>query len=256
MFYIAGKNVFAYPFRNKTMPPLIFSGHSDVVLDIGSPSYGRWLWSISTDKSLRIWEIGQAVFRREYKHPHVLTACTMMPNQSSLMTGDDSGNIYLWDLNEDGLAWSLTLFDSDTGVRTLSSTSIDGQNYIVVANRSGLMWLYKMVNDSRHIVLIQELTAHRMSVLRVKFSPDGRWLATTGADGACRLWSFEDERLTLAREIDEHDGWVWSCCFSQDGNYLATCGSDTKVFLWSVPTCEKIKEYVGHKRDVTCVALC
>lgn len=71
---------------------------------------------------------------------------------------------------------------------------------------------------------------HQGAVRAVTYSPDGRWLATAGADGTIRVW--KPGAATLARGLVGHAGEVQSLAWSSDSNTLASGGTDGTVRLW------------------------
>src|SRR5437588_454268 len=77
-----------------------------------------------------------------------------------------------------------------------------------------------------------ELRGHECEVLCVAFSPDGRILASGGADGSIKTWG-----LPLGEEIrhlERQKGSVFGLAFSPDGQWLASAsaGSDPVVALF------------------------
>jgi WD40 repeat protein len=72
---------------------------------------------------------------------------------------------------------------------------------------------------------------HRGGVKSVSFSPDGRFLASGGADGVVRMWDIESGREVRRME---HGDWVQSVSFSPDGRFLASGGRDGVVRVWEV----------------------
>ena len=88
---------------------------------------------------------------------------------------------------------------------------------------------------------------HGTSVTATAFSPDSRFLATAGADGAVCLTKLESAG-TVGRLIHEHP--VTSVGFAEDGSLLATaCGQTASV--WTITGEEIVRvEFDGHVEQV------
>ena len=67
----------------------------------------------------------------------------------------------------------------------------------------------------------------------IALSPDGRTIASGGADGSVILWDLETSQQ-LGDPIAAHTEGVRSLAFSGDGRTLASAGVDGDVVVWDV----------------------
>ena len=91
-------------------------------------------------------------------------------------------------------------------------------------------------------------------MIRVRFSPDGKTLASVSDDNTAKLWDLQGQELS---NLKGHSYWVVNLAYSPDGKTLATGGWDGKVILWDLNLdqlmakgCQWMQDYFQHNSKV------
>jgi WD40 repeat protein len=90
---------------------------------------------------------------------------------------------------------------------------------------------------------------HSDAVLSLDFSPDGKLLASGGADKIARVTDLASGRQVNLFEGHTHH--VMGVAFRADGRVLATAGGDGVVLVWDMIMGERKKKIEGWSKEVT-----
>ncbi|KND02337.1 uncharacterized protein SPPG_09062 [Spizellomyces punctatus DAOM BR117] len=141
-----------------------------------------------------------------------------------------------------------------TGICDLDPDSVppgwkkEGGDWLVVYNPRSPSLLKARLN----VELVHSLE-HSSVVCCVKFSPDGKYLATGcnrvafvyDAISGARISTLSDERAPK-----DSDLYIRSVCFSPDGKYLATGAEDRIIRIWDIQRRKIVFTLDGHEQDI------
>jgi RNA polymerase sigma factor (sigma-70 family) len=131
----------------------------------------------------------------------VVEAMALSPDGRRLALGLHTGEVYLCDAQSGADATRFRAVDPPPG-------TVDPiQNFAHSIIGQGVVW-------------------------SLSFSPDGRWLGTSGTDGRVRLWEVATRQEVL--RLTAHQGYVHEVAFGADSRTILSCGEDAQAYLWSL----------------------
>lgn len=90
---------------------------------------------------------------------------------------------------------------------------------------------------------------HTDGIRSLKYSIDGKWLASGSCDNTVKIWDTTD--YNCVQTLTGHTDWVHSVSFSNNSLYLATGSYDNTVKIWRCPN--KAKNEDGETSKWECI---
>jgi WD40 repeat protein len=236
--------------------------HHDQVHGLALSPDGKRLFTAGRDGLVAQWDVdtGKEVCRFE-GHRGGTCGLSLSEDGKLLATAGDDGTVQVWDVATKRRQCRIDVsWDGVTAVALLP----DGRS-VVSADAMGAIVQWSARTGAKERSIGSSAPGHAAPLLArdlpdsarlecFTWSPDGRFLATGGADHWVRLWDAATGMQVHA--LGRHTDVVWSVAFSPDGKYVASAGRrDGLVHLWDVATGKAVHRFGrGHRGGISRLA--
>ncbi len=173
----------------------------------------------------------------------------------TLASASDDQTIRIWDANPGWILERTIGSQDDSTTIAHRVTAVDfnaDSSQILVAggipSRRGELQVFNTADGSRVFSLPQ---AHDDVIYAARFSPDGKRIASGGADKYLR--TFDIATSQQIRRFEGHTSYVLGVAWKRDGQLLASAGADNTVKVWNAETGDQQRTIETFRRHVTAV---
>ncbi len=176
-------------------------------------------------------------------------------DQKTLVSASDDRSVRVWDANPGWILERKIDNIDDPNLIAHRVTSIDfnaDSSQLLIASgipsRRGELQVFNVFDGSRVLYLPQ---AHDDVIYSAKFSPDGKRIASGGADKYLRI--FDIATSQQLRRFEGHTSYLLGVAWKRDGQIIATSGADNTIKVWESETGDQQRTIENFGRHVTAV---
>ncbi len=175
-------------------------------------------------------------------HSYTNLVAAFSKDGKTLVTGGQTGVLKIWEVKTGRLLACKDVENSDIPRMYSVAYSPDGKTVALGtddAPREVQLWAVEGKAPLRG------LKGPKGLILGLVFSPDGKTIAASDADGQVWLWSAEGGKPL--RILKCHPSWAGKLAFSPDGEALYVGTGKGDILVWAVRTGEKTRTLSGHE---------
>lgn len=240
-------------------PLATLKGHESAILSVAVTDQGDRVVSTSADHTLRCFSLDSPTPLWTWKARSAVCAAAVQPGSKIVAAGLADGTLLLLDVS--GPA-PKEIFSQPSHIAGIASLAFSprGDRLATVGGDGALrIWT---VGEKGSVASLARFEGQvkaggsvgSLPLTGVAFMPDGRYVATVGADKSVRIWDVETK--TEARSFHAHTDWVTAVAFSPNGRFVASVGveKDKALRVFELPPLESSPTR-GHVLKVTAVAV-
>jgi WD40 repeat protein len=236
-------------------------GHMASVVAISPhPTDPQRLMTSSWDGTVREWNIatGELLQTIDLDAEPVMAARYLPSGTEAIFAWLDPGirgesHLALWSLEQ---PQQLREYETRIPILTTVRFNRDSSRLLVGGanvERQGNYGEIALFDTETGAEIVRFAPVHSGGVLSAVFSPDERYVVSTGDDGLIVLWDAATGREI--RRLVGHSDVVRTALFSPDGTIILSVGFDGLIMLWDVETGEEILRFSAHQGRAQSIAL-
>jgi WD40 repeat protein/energy-coupling factor transporter ATP-binding protein EcfA2 len=245
--------------------PLQVKGHQGSITDIKFMPDNSGFVSVSSGGTLRFMKQNESKSYEMLSLPFSIKSIDISSDSRWIAAASVEGKLILINTKD----YSYREIANETPNRILSvafnpvKVNLLAYGMEVINQNKVVRGIVKMIDIETNKT--KELSGHRAGVADLKFSPDGKLLASAGLDKKLQMWVVDHEE-DLPIVMDNNNGNVWRIDFANGSDYLIGSCNNGEIRVWPTNikmladqlcpllsrniTKEEWRTYIGDEKEV------
>jgi tricorn protease-like protein len=194
-------------------PLRTITGHADCIYAVEFAPDGKSIATASYDKLVKLWDVETGKEIRTLKdHIDAVYALAFTPDGKRLVSASADRGVKVWDVASGERLY--TLSEPTDGLSTLALDPSGKRVAAAGLDRTIRVWSL----GEKTGTLLNSSIAHEDAILRLAWSPDGKYLVSSAADKEVKIFNADD--LSVVKTWRQPD-WALSLAFAPDGKTFA-----------------------------------
>jgi WD40 repeat protein len=218
---------------------LTVRGHTNLVFGMAIDRAWTQMATGGMDQKIKVWDAATGdTLLTLAGHTGAILSLAFSPDGVRLASASEDWTVRVWDLSLSRELFTLATADGDGRV----AFSPDGT--LLAAGDHPLARVWNAATGQE----VAALESHATGLIAATFSPDGKQLATGGADHTAIVWDVA--AWEKAATLRGHLAPVMTIAFSPDGRRLATGSEDNTAVIWDIISQTPLITLTGHTDPV------